>query len=1399
MTTDVAEIGLAVDSSQVVDAKNRLDQLADSGKRASTATDLFKQGWLSMTASISAGMAVYETALGIIRRITGALQEQVLMAARYETMGVVMERVGRQAGYSASQMHGFQAALQAGGISAIEARETLASMTMAHIDLSKAAQLSRLAQDAAVIANTNSSEAFQRVVYGIQTAQPEILRTLGLTVNFHQEYAKMATVLNKNVASLTESEKMQARLNAVLAKGADIAGVYSDAMDTAGKQLNSLKRFQDNLAVAMGQIWQDTLIIGVRTYTDYLITATNAQKELAEEGAIKEWGRDIAMTFAVLADVVNDFVQGMRAAGVTLLGFSIMARGTLINLLTGGMAGKGEIKRGWEFMEQELGRIGDKLGQYTANAEKLFAEQEKRAKDRKEKELKDQRDYAEKALQIQKLYAGYSLQVQQQAQMELAKAYFPGSFRTPEEAPKREDPIVKQQNEALEGLRRRIELAKQSSEVEKMTFEITKGNYIKFSEATKKRLLELAAEIDANERRLAVEKRMAELANARAKQMTDDANVANDILNWLDDYDNKIQRETEGLRQTNAEKEKAKFLAEAEQKWREKSAELSEEYDNAEYERLKSNYDLRVQRLATIIEENAAYEEMTRKTKELAEKEKKSWEDIFSSIDKAAERAFVDVLEGGRDAFTRLADTIKTTVLAALYQMTVRKWVIDIVGSITGQTDIANALLGRAAGEGGNSLISSAAGSFASNYLGAGSIGSWASLLGGDFMAGWAAGGAGIPSSAVMTSGVTGSASMAELGTMLGSIPGWGWALAAVIAIGTWLSSRASGGPKTGGSFTGEFDSTGRYTGAVQGAERLYTPNQADAEMERLTIGWGRTFQATLRQLGGTLGSSIRASFGFDMDPQGSAQNRFTARLRDAQGNTIYEHTTEGGRDPKDLQAAIALETKRALLAGLQQADFPQEVRDILNSLTAVTATSDEIDAVIKKALDMKTALQGLANIHIEGLDINKLKELNLEGETLTETLNRVATVFSATSILADSAFGAVGIATLDARTQLIEFAGGIQAFSSAMQTYYQEFYSESERATMGMSELGRQFTALGITDIPTTKEGFRHLMESIDLTTESGRQLYASLLLLAPAFASVVNASDAAAARLASQTQTLRSINLQMGGATSNQASLQLATQAFMANASWTAGSSWQSIASALMTITEADFANYSESQRELINQIRGFQFQEISNQQQSAAAAAQAAAQAQQQAAQAAQAAVEELRRLREQLYDWANKQFLGAASPLTPEEKYKRALDEYEKVAASGDITKFQGVADALIATLGDFYAKGSEEYRKVWDMIMHDAERIGGFDLTPDDTTSTATGGRGSGGDTVTITEVRRLMADTMAKNAAETADLKKTVQELIKRVSESSSEQVKTMKETATEMRTAVVNAIETTR
>lgn len=131
-------------------------------------------------------------------------------------------------------------------------------------------------------------------------------------------------------------------------------------------------------------------------------------------------------------------------------------------------------------------------------------------------------------------------------------------------------------------------------------------------------------------------------------------------------------------------------------------------------------------------------------------------------------------------------------------------------------------------------------------------------------------------------------------------------------------------------------------------------------------------------------------------------------------------------------------------------------------------------------------------------------EKLKTEEETVSQSLLRVAGEYAAVTTIFDNMglnFGKASLETMEFSDDLIQLAGGLDAFGEKSEFIYQNFFTAAEReakqrenATQNLAEYNQQFTGLDI----TSRDAFRAVLDGIDPLTEAGRKQYAALLDIA-------------------------------------------------------------------------------------------------------------------------------------------------------------------------------------------------------------------------------------------------------------------------------------------------------------
>ncbi|MFG6535802.1 hypothetical protein [Sulfitobacter sp. CS16] len=199
--------------------------------------------------------------------------------------------------------------------------------------------------------------------------------------------------------------------------------------------------------------------------------------------------------------------------------------------------------------------------------------------------------------------------------------------------------------------------------------------------------------------------------------------------------------------------------------------------------------------------------------------------------------------------------------------------------------------------------------------------------------------------------------------------------------------------------------------------------------------------------------------------------------------------------------------------------NIQQGVLDAADSLNIGAGVFDDFSHQIKistKGLSdeevqqaVTDALQDLSD-EFAGM-IPGLEELQREGEGASDALTRLSTHLSAVNTVMDTLSQTMFEASLagaDMASGLVEYFGGLDAFNAATTAYFQGFYTEQERFDTAVRQIEERFSELNVS-MPQTRAQFREMIEGLDLTTEYGRQMYASLMSMSGALSAVLPAIE--------------------------------------------------------------------------------------------------------------------------------------------------------------------------------------------------------------------------------------------------------------------------------------------------
>src|SRR5450830_74250 len=660
---------------------------------------------------------------------------------------------------------------------------------------------------------------------------------------------------------------------------------------------------------------------------------------------------------------------------------------------------------------------------------------------------------------------------------------------------------------------------------------------------------------------------------------------------------------------------------------------------------------------------------------QLAKPELEANKKMWDSIDTTAHDTFVSIFDSGKSAFDRLRDTLKNGLLDLLYQMTIKKWILTIGASVSGAgaAGLASAeglgLTGGASGVGlggVTSLAQSAKTAYTIATQGfsgvaagiGGSIATLGNLFGSSAVSAFGAGMGMTGAQAAAASAAYGSAGMASTGTALtsGAFAGAAVTAAAGIAAGVLGGKLISGQYGSNATVIG-----GTGIGAVAGA----------------FLG-GPVGAAIGGALGGVIGGIGNRFFGMGDKKYGETGITGTLSGSGFTGNEYANWTQKGGwfrSDKKDtdrkavdtttsnafVETYAAIRNVSSTLAntlGVDTSSLATRAQALNINLTGLTTEADRLGAVTK-------FFEGVGNAIALEL-VPSLGQFKVGNEELSTTLQRVAGDYAGVDAslqligrTSQDAFGAVGVATIGARENLIKLAGSLDSITSGTSFFAENFLTEAEQMAPVLSTVADTLGRLGMAGT-TTMEDYKKKVLGLNLASAADQELYIKLLALAPAFKAASDYSN------------------QLAAATGNYA-------AVVKSASEIA-SEHMDLQKQLNELTKSE-AELLAIQRSSIASVNRALFDQVQAAK-AVVSAKDALGKAYDREAAAAQTALDKSKSWVSTLNGLNASMALGSQSILTPEQKYAEARAQFEKTLAAanaGDTTAQSGLSAAEQAFL------------------------------------------------------------------------------------------------------------------
>lgn len=544
----------------------------------------------------------------------------------------------------------------------------------------------------------------------------------------------------------------------------------------------------------------------------------------------------------------------------------------------------------------------------------------------------------------------------------------------------------------------------------------------------------------------------------------------------------QVDFEAQALQMTNVERETAIKLRELERLGVDKTSE---------------SYTVLAERIRQAVIDKEAVEASIQQQKEYA----RQWERITDQIGQSLTNSLI---EGGKSAADYLKSLFRTLVLRPLLEPIIRSGVATVMGAM-GLGTAGSAAAGTAAGTAGGgmqtvSTLSTLNSVYKALSNGLSSVGALA--------------GAGISAIGNMAGSATLSATGAGMGMTTAQ------AAAAAEAYSAAGMSNVASSLTTGAQLGAAANLLGGALVGFMAGKMISGGYSAIGKSGNTAVAVGTAIGAFVggpigAAIGGAVGGLFNRAFGRKLTQQG-----ITGTFGGDGGFSGMNYTFEkGGWFRSDRTSYSAMDAELQAGMGMGFLALRQQI------IAMGTALGQGADAVLAFRRSITVNFMGMSNSQAQAALEQISREMSdamailimggdqfvQAGESATDALSRLYSRITAVN----GVLGAINqrlyemtLVGADLASTLADAFGGLDKFNQATAYYYENFFTDAERAANTTEQLRVALANMGYA-LPSTRDEFRAIVSGLDLATDAGRNMFVALMNLAPAFASITKSTD--------------------------------------------------------------------------------------------------------------------------------------------------------------------------------------------------------------------------------------------------------------------------------------------------